>query len=185
MNASSADELLPQLHELLDAQRRLNLSLPSWCTDGVLELLGELTQLRHIIESRTAKLRRLNGGPLLRRFLEPLLHEPRVRVRLHSAEARDLAGLIRACGLRFPRRSGPGPGSAVVLERHRDPDGGLLARVALWTGTTRAPFPVRLRGCQEMCPVQQLAGVLAENLPSDEEICGCTHLRSWCRSTWQ
>jgi hypothetical protein len=166
------DQRLYQLRNLLEAQRSMNLSLPSWCPEGVLSLLNEITQVHFNLESHTKELKRLNGGPLVRRFLESMIRSKSrgsARIHLYSAEDRNLAAFARAIGGRFPRL--PSYGNAIILEKRRALESArAFVKVVIWTGVTEKLFPMRLGGCAEVCALEDYARLVAASLPRNEDI---------------
>ncbi|XP_058807173.1 venom acid phosphatase Acph-1-like [Phymastichus coffea] len=168
LDGPRVDESLYELYGLLEAQMSVNLTLPDWCSEGVFTLLQEIAFLHHELESRNDRLKRLNGGPLLRRFLDSVRRSgARNRVHLYAAEARNVAALARAMNKSYPRL--PGFGSAIVLEKWRHERGGNFVRIVVWTGSTEKMFALQLRDCAEMCPLDEFARRVKSVLPTDDD----------------
>ena len=166
------DDRLYDLHILLESQRGLNLTLPDWCTDGVLGLLNELAFLHYNLQSQSEQLRRLNGGPLLRRFLDNAkrTRPGSARVHLYSAEGSNVAAFARAINKRYPRV--PNYGSAIIMEkwRHQTHTNKTAVRFMVWTGLTEKLFPIQMRACPELCPIESFERLVAGSLPDDEDM---------------
>ncbi|XP_011499456.1 PREDICTED: venom acid phosphatase Acph-1-like [Ceratosolen solmsi marchali] len=166
------DQRLYQLYNLLETQRSMNLSLPNWCPEGVFNLLNEIAYLHFNLESYTQALKILNGGPLVRRFLESMLRSKsrnNIKIYLYSGEDHNVAAFSRALDRRFPRV--PNYGNAIILEKYRTlKSARALVRMVIWTGVTEKLFPVRLRGCTEVCPLEDYAKIVAKSLPTNEDM---------------
>ena len=166
------DDRLYDLHILLESQRGLNLTLPDWCTTGVLRLLNDHAYLHYNLQSQTEALRRLNGGPLLRHFLDNAkrARPGPTRVHLYSAEGSNVAAFARAINKRFPRV--PNCGTAIIMEkwRHQTHRSKTAVRFMVWTGLTEKLFPVKMKACPELCPMESFERLVAGSLPDDEDM---------------
>lgn len=97
----------------------MKLAHPEWVTDDVVASMREITALDYDIRSYNTELKRLNGGTLVRRFVENLnisqAVKPVRKIYLYSGHEVNVAAFTRSHGFKEP--SLPTFGSAVILEK--------------------------------------------------------------------
>ncbi|OXU22817.1 hypothetical protein TSAR_004665 [Trichomalopsis sarcophagae] len=170
LDTADMDERIYKLYNLVESQKSMNLSLPDWCPEGVYGLLNEMTFVHYSLESQNDELRRLNSGPLVRRFLDAMTApNTKAKIHLYSGEGHNVVALSRALNKRFPRV--PNYGSAIILEKRREVETGrVFVRTMLWTGVSENMFPMHLGGCAELCPLDQFVRIVAETIPGEVEL---------------
>lgn len=111
----------------------MNLPLPEWCTDEVYEKLQATVKIEYDIRSHTPFMKRLNGGALIKRFIQNIkVNEMRDRPRkiyLYSGHEVNIAAVVQALNLSEPEL--PPYGCAIILEKLRDSTGKSYIRVTI------------------------------------------------------
>ncbi|XP_011864387.1 PREDICTED: venom acid phosphatase Acph-1-like isoform X2 [Vollenhovia emeryi] len=162
-----AIEKLPlNLYNLLTAQKNMNLTLPEWCTDDVYRQMQEAVVLDYEIRSYTTQLKRLNGGMFIKKFIDNINKRSR-KMYVYSGHEVNIAAFGRAQNISEPKL--PDYGSAFLLEKLRDDSGKLYIKIFLWTGTTEKLMPIKLAGCNEVCPLETYLELVRDVIPSDNE----------------
>jgi prostatic aicd phosphatase len=111
----------------------MNLNTPEWCTDEVYKKMQDLIVLEYELRSYTTQLKRLNGGMLIKKFIDNLNITgkrtiPR-KMYVYSAHEINIAAFGRAHNISEPRL--PDYGSAFIFEKLRDSSGELYVRVII------------------------------------------------------
>ncbi|XP_029050121.1 venom acid phosphatase Acph-1-like isoform X1 [Osmia bicornis bicornis] len=160
-----------EIYNLLVAQKAMNFPSPDWCTDEILKKLQEIVKLEYEIRSYTPQLKRLNGGPLIKRFIENIkINEGRDtprKIYLYGGHEVNIAGVAKA--LNFSEPEIPAYGSAIIVEKLSNANGEIYIRMLLWTGVTEELIPYKLAGCEEICPIDRYLSIVKDIIPSDEE----------------
>jgi len=112
----------------------MNLTLPEWCTDEVYRKMQDIIVLEYEIRSYTTQLKRLNGGMLIKKFLENMnlnneSTNPR-KMYIYSGHEVNLAAFARAHNISEPRL--PDYGSMFIFEKLRDEENNLYIRVIIF-----------------------------------------------------
>lgn len=160
-----------EIFNLLTAQKNMNLTLPEWCTNEIYAKMEDIVALEYEIRSYTTKLKRLNGGMLIKQFIENMditgeRKNPR-KMYLYSGHEVNVAAYTRAHGFKDPRL--PAYGSAVIVEKLRNAQGKLFVRMFLWTGVTEELKVLKLKYCDEICPIESYLKIVEDIIPSDED----------------
>ncbi|EFN63832.1 Testicular acid phosphatase-like protein [Camponotus floridanus] len=160
-----------EIYNLLTAQKTMNLTLPEWCTDEVYRKMQDIVVLEYDIRSYTTQLKRLNGGMLIKKFLENMnlkneSTNPR-KMYVYSGHEINLAAFARAHNISEPRL--PDYGSMFIFEKLRDKENNLYIRIILWTGTTEKLVTIKLADCDEICSLKTYLNLVREVIPSEEE----------------
>ncbi|XP_076161890.1 venom acid phosphatase Acph-1 isoform X2 [Ptiloglossa arizonensis] len=160
-----------EIYNVLVAQACINLGRPEWCTDEIYSKLQDITKLEYNIRSFTPQLKRLNGGPLIKRFIEHMQFDvdnaDLRKIYLYSGHETNIAGFVRAHG--FTQPDLPGYGCAIIIEKLSNPAGKQFIRMILWTGITEEFIPYKFAGCDEICPMNKYLELVKDVLPSEEE----------------
>ncbi|XP_067209826.1 venom acid phosphatase Acph-1 isoform X2 [Linepithema humile] len=155
----------------LTAQKNMNLTLPEWCTDEVYQKMQDLVVLEYEIRSYKTQLKRLNGGMLIKKFIDNLNITGKNKIPrkmyVYSAHEVNIAAFAGAHNISEPRL--PDYGSAFIFEKLRDDAGELYVRIILWTGKTEKLITVKLADCNELCPLKTYLELVRDVTPSDEE----------------
>lgn len=112
-------------------QETMNHLLPEWYTEEVSKKLQDIVKIEYEIRSYTPLLRRLNGGVIIRRFIDNIrINEKRDRPRkiyLYSGHEVNVAAVVRALNLTEPEI--PPYGSAIIFEKLKDLNNKVYIRV--------------------------------------------------------
>ncbi|XP_012263524.2 venom acid phosphatase Acph-1-like [Athalia rosae] len=164
-----------EIYNLVVAQQAMNLTLSEWTTDSVVKKMSEVTVLYYAIRSYTTQAKRLNGGPMVRQFIENMRLESADRAReksrkiyLYSAHEVTISSYLQALGI--TEQKIPFYGTAIMIERLEDTEGKIYVRMILWTGVTEQLVTLRLPGCEDICPIERYLQLTRELIPSDEEM---------------
>lgn len=184
--------LLISVHFLF-LQKSMNLTWPEWCTDDIFGKISQVTILQYELWAYTTEVKRIHGGPLVRRFIENMflnktIENPR-KMYLYSAHEQTIAAYLQAQGILEPKI--PHYGTAVMVEKLEDSDGKIYIRVSssfvknflfidtishlilqivAWTGVTEQLITLRVPGCEDICPIETYLQLTSEIIPSDEEM---------------
>lgn len=111
----------------------MNIPIPDWCTDEIYKKFQDIVKIEYEIRSYTPFLRRLNGGALIKRFIDNIkVNEERDRPRkiyLYSGHEVNIAAVARALNLNEPEL--PPYGCAIIIEKLRDQHGKAYIRVII------------------------------------------------------
>ncbi|CAL1677640.1 unnamed protein product [Lasius platythorax] len=168
------EEPLPvyEVYNLLTAQKTMNLTLPEWCTDEVYRKMQDIIVLEYDIRSYTTQLKRLNGGMLIKKFIDNINVESKHRnsrkMYVYSGHEVNLAAFVRAHNISEPKI--PGYGSTFIFEKLRDEESNFYIRIIFWTGSTEKLTTIKLAGCDEICPLKTYLELVREMIPSDQEM---------------
>ncbi|XP_029165961.1 venom acid phosphatase Acph-1-like [Nylanderia fulva] len=161
-----------EVFNLLTAQKAMNLTLPEWCTDEVYRKMQDILVLEYDIRSYTTQLKRLNGGTLIKKFIDNMNvnnhHTNPRKMYVYSGHEVNLAAFARVHNISEPRI--PGYGSTFIFEKLRDEQQNLHIRIILWTGSTGELMNIKLPGCDEICPLSTYLELVREIIPSDHEM---------------
>ncbi|XP_078050711.1 venom acid phosphatase Acph-1-like [Augochlora pura] len=161
-----------QVYNNLSSQKSMNLTIPEWCTEEVIKTLQSIVVLEYEIRSQTPQLKRLNGGPLVKTFIENVqLNKDRKRPRkiyLYSGHETNIAGFIRAHNFTEPAL--PNYGSAIIFEKLSDENTKEFVKLLRWTGVTKELIPYKFDGYGEVLPFDKYKELVNDVLPSKEEM---------------
>ncbi|XP_076643346.1 venom acid phosphatase Acph-1 isoform X2 [Halictus rubicundus] len=161
-----------EIYNLLTAQKSMNLILPEWVTNEVYTKMQSIVKLEYEIRSYTAQMRRLNGGPLIKKFIDNVkLNEERARPRkiyLYSGHETNIAGFVRAHNFTEPEL--PNYGTAIILEKLSNEAGKPFVRMLLWSGITEKLTIYKFNNCDEVCSFEKYKQFVNDAVPSDEEM---------------
>ncbi|XP_015116142.1 venom acid phosphatase Acph-1 [Diachasma alloeum] len=162
------------LYNLFKEQAAQNLSLPHWVHKVYPNPMKEITALDFHLRSYTRRLRRLNGGPLLRKITESMralsserLDPPTRKAFFYSAHELNVVSMARTLGTDDPVI--PLYGSAIIFETLQDERKRFYVKVLLWTGITEHLVSQRIPGCPELCPLDDFLDILREVIPNEKE----------------
>ncbi|XP_046814492.1 venom acid phosphatase Acph-1-like isoform X1 [Vespa crabro] len=160
-----------EIFNLLTAQKNLNLTLPEWCTENIYKKMEDIVFLEYEIRSYTPKLKRLTGGMLIRKFIENMningkQKNPR-KIYLYSGHEINIAAFTRAHDIHIPKL--PSYGSTIIVEKLRNTEGKLFIKMLLWTGVTEELITLKLKNCDEICPIDTYLEIVKDIIPSDDD----------------
>nr|XP_033340730.1 venom acid phosphatase Acph-1-like isoform X2 [Megalopta genalis] len=166
-----------EVYNKLQTQKSMNLTMPEWCTEEVMKTLQSIVLLEYETRSQTTQLKRVNGGTLIRTFIENVqLNEDRERPRkiyLYSGHESNIAGFVRAHNFTEPAL--PNYGTAIIFEKLSDEAGKQFVRLLLWTGVTEELIPYKFDGHDEVLPFDKYKELVNDVLSSEEEMYSAWH----------
>ncbi|XP_023248161.1 venom acid phosphatase Acph-1-like isoform X2 [Copidosoma floridanum] len=159
-------------YNVLNTHKAAKCQLPEWYSDDIFDSLRETVIEKLDTMSGTLELKKMLIGPLIRKFLENInvydeMTDPR-KIYLYSCHDFNVAAFLRAHEVEDMKY--PDFGSAVVVEKLRDPQGKLHVRMLAWTGQDDDFFAVKLGKCGEICPIEDYLKIVENTVPSDEEL---------------
>ncbi|KAI4497965.1 hypothetical protein M0802_006789 [Mischocyttarus mexicanus] len=161
-----------EIFNLLASQKAMNLTLPEWCTENIYKKLEDIVFLEYEIRSYTPKLKRLTGGMLIRQFIENMnINEERKNPRkiyLYSGHEINIAAFTRAHDIHIPKL--PSYGSTIIVEKLRNIEGKLFIKMLLWTGVSEELITLKLKNCDEVCPIDTYLDIVKDIIPSDDDV---------------
>ncbi|XP_078050009.1 venom acid phosphatase Acph-1 isoform X2 [Augochlora pura] len=161
-----------EVYNKLATQESMNLPMPEWHTEEVNKTLQSIVVLEYDIRSQTAEMKRMNGGTLIKRFIENAqLNEKRERPRkiyLYSGHESNIAGFVRAHN--FTEPAIPNFGTAIIFEKLSDEAGKQFVRLLLWTGVTEELIPYKFNDNDEVLPFDKYKELVNDVLPPEEEM---------------
>ncbi|XP_034171419.2 luciferin 4-monooxygenase isoform X2 [Osmia lignaria lignaria] len=163
--------MVTTLYQLLVSQRSMNISLPEWATENVQKRMEEIVRLDFETQSYTTQMKRLNGGPIVKRFIENIRNKTDKtgpKIYLYSGHDLNIAGFAKANGFTEPKI--PTYGSAIIVETLKSPLGVRFIRMYLWIGTTEELIPYKIPKClQKYCPFELYVAYMQNVIPTNGE----------------
>ncbi|XP_032666441.1 venom acid phosphatase Acph-1-like isoform X2 [Odontomachus brunneus] len=162
-----------QLYNGLTAQKTMNLTLPEWYTDEVHRKMQEIMFFSYDIFSFTTQLKRINGGFLVKKFIDNMNpkgdpnNKPSRKIYIYCAHELNIAAFARSHNI--TDLSLPDYGSAFVVEKLRDENRNFYVRIAYWTGVSQEFIVMKLKHCDEICPMKTYLELTHDIIPSKEE----------------
>lgn len=160
------------LFSTLKAESEYGLKLPNWTKAYYPDKLLPLTKKSYALNVYTDEMKRLKGGPFLRKTLgewEALIAKPNganKKIFLYAGHDSTVVNLLSAFKV-WNANELPDYGVMGVLELYRDVSTGKYGVVVgvkqLGQRLQRRTIP----GCTQMCPIDQLKTVLQSVIPSD------------------
>nr|XP_031841686.1 venom acid phosphatase Acph-1-like isoform X2 [Nomia melanderi] len=161
-----------EIYNCFAAQKNMNLVLPSWLTDEIYKEFQNIVKLEYETRSYTPEMRRLNGGTLIKRFIENIkVNEERDRPRkiyLYSGHETNIAGFVRAHNFTEPVL--PNYGCAIIFEKLRNETGEHFVKMFLWTGVTEELIPYKFNDGDELCTFENYKNLVEDILPTEDEM---------------
>ncbi|XP_014208376.1 venom acid phosphatase Acph-1-like [Copidosoma floridanum] len=156
---------------LLEIHRLLNITLPNWCTEEVHQTIAVLRELLYGTLSLTGELRKVNGGPLIRKVIENVetnAHD-RKKIYLYSTHDLTLASFTRAqCIINAFKV--PPFGSAYIVESYKDTMDKRFIRMLSWDGASDHFVELEIDNCGKYCPVDEYKIQVQDVVPTEEEL---------------
>lgn len=164
------------LYGTLTAEEQMNLTLPNWTKDYYPDKLIPLTLYEFQLNVYNDVLRRLKGGPLLKKITNDMLAkkdgtiEPEGRKMFmfvgHDSTIVTLLDVMHVWNNQMPHYN-----IMTMIELHEDNDGWNV-QIFLRNTTDHEPYPLTVPGCATACPLEQFVQILKPMIPDDwEEEC--------------
>lgn len=123
----------------------MGLTKPEWLDDSIMRKIVEVAELQYdMIFASNSEIKRLAGGPIIRTFIENInksvSDESSKKLYLYSGHDDNVASFTKAHG--FNKPSLPDYGSALILEKLKDPKTGkVYLKVSIETNWPRYMYP--------------------------------------------
>ncbi|XP_031782455.1 testicular acid phosphatase homolog [Nasonia vitripennis] len=159
--------------QAIQYHKAAHLPLPSWYTDESIDRnLTELYKLGLDSMSLTTQLRRLNGGTLVRKFIENIKNNRKValpkKMYLYCAHDLTLNAFSKAQDVEAFYL--PPHGSALIMEKYTDSKKSEYVRMLAWDGVSENFTLVRIGSCEEFCSFEDYLNIVKNNVSTDEDI---------------
>ncbi|XP_075222503.1 testicular acid phosphatase homolog [Lycorma delicatula] len=171
MEVKTFNDLL-SIHGTLRAESDLNLDLPEWTAKVYPEPLTKLAARSFILNDYTPELRKLKGGPLLKRILNTFiakanntLKPEQQQLHLYAGHDSTIAHLLSALNVWDEQL--PEYNSLILLELHEVDKNQHGLKIFFRNSTTQEPYLLKIPGCDEICPLEQVTLATKNVIPSD------------------
>ncbi|XP_019877720.2 prostatic acid phosphatase isoform X2 [Aethina tumida] len=172
------------IYTTLKAEESFNLTLPSWITEYYPEKMEFASGFSYYLTSYNDQLRRLKGGPLLKKITEDWKAKRDGTIRPKSRKAVlygghdfTIANILGALKVLEPHT--PDYGVAVLLELYKNTKtNDYWVEIFYRNSTEVAPTKLTLPGCSTRCPLDKvleltkavIPGDFAEECKTDEDV---------------
>ncbi|XP_041770349.1 venom acid phosphatase Acph-1 [Anopheles merus] len=160
------------LFSTLKAESEFGLKLPAWTKEYYPHKLLPLTKKSYALNVYTDEMKRLKGGPFLRKTLnewEALIANPtgsHKKILLYAGHDSTVVNILSALKV-WDETVLPDYGVMGVLELYRDVSTG---QYSVTVGQKQLGQPLQrlaIPGCTEVCPIEKLKTVLKTTIPTD------------------
>ncbi|XP_058790322.1 venom acid phosphatase Acph-1-like isoform X2 [Phymastichus coffea] len=163
---------LAAVHNILLIHERLHLPLPDWYTDNIKQRFAEIFELYHDTQSYTKEMKRLNGGPIIKTFINNMnlnktTKDPK-KLYLYSGHDLNVGAVIRALNARDFHNSDFC--STLILEKLRDSRNQVYVKLLHWDAIKEEMETVRIGDCDEICPIDKFLEHTRDVIPTEEEL---------------
>ncbi|XP_015524620.2 venom acid phosphatase Acph-1 [Neodiprion pinetum] len=165
---------LYDFYHIFTAQMAANLVLPEWTKeiypDGQ---LYEAATVQYESASFTNNLKKLNGGPLVRKISEDMSAvrsgtTPADRkIYLYSSHETNIGAVLNTLGVYEPHV--PQYSSGIVVELWEKKNE-YFVKVLHYLGIPQTFVTKRIPGCEELCPLDQFLEIMQPVIPSDSDL---------------
>ncbi|XP_014234174.2 venom acid phosphatase Acph-1-like isoform X1 [Trichogramma pretiosum] len=163
------------LYHILTAETHLGLPIADWAKDYYPHgKILEVTNKWYEMFSKTNRMRRLNGGKLLRQIIDHMDAkiaggDRAYNVSLFSGHETNVAAVLQVLGIYYPHV--PAYSSAVIIELKRKVDTGEhYVEVIYRRGIPNDHETVPIPGCDPICPYDKFVGLLEHVTPTTQEL---------------
>nr|AXY94713.1 venom acid phosphatase [Habrobracon hebetor] len=167
----TAEDMYYLWHALM-AEASMGLELPAWTKD--MFPYGPLyngTLMEYELRNYNDKLKRLNGGMLLKNITESMLESVaglnKRKMHLLSGHESNIDGLLHVLGVYKPHA--PEYSSAIFVELLEDKTE-YYVRVQYYLGIPPVTVEQVIPGCTSPCPLSDFIRILGHLIPRDEEL---------------
>ncbi|KAG7210407.1 hypothetical protein KM043_011939 [Ampulex compressa] len=170
MTISCADDV-GSLYGTLRAEDQMKLDLPEWTKHYYPDKLIPLTLYELKLNVYNDELRRLKGGPLLKKITTDMfakkgdILKPKDRKMFmfvgHDSSIITLLDVMHVWQDQMPVYN-----IMVMIELHENHDGWNV-QLYLRNSTAHEPYPLTIPGCTTSCPLEQFAEILAPMIPDN------------------
>ncbi|OXU25471.1 hypothetical protein TSAR_011009 [Trichomalopsis sarcophagae] len=160
------------LYNALHVNDRLSLPLPDWYKGNVKRTFRDLYAYLMGSWASTTELKKINGGPLVKTFLKNMnLDNARAdsrKIYLYSGHDYNLMGVRKAHGINDNEFQEFGSG--LLIEKWRDSRDKVFVKLLSWASPGDNPKTLRLKDCEDFCPVENYIEIISDSIPTDKEI---------------
>ncbi|KAF5903240.1 lysosomal acid phosphatase-like, partial [Clarias magur] len=163
------------VYDTLSAEKRNNLSLPSWVKANVMKTLKVLNDFSYEILFGIYKREeksRLQGGVLLDQIIKNLsaatTSQSHQQLKMIMYSAHDATILALQEALNVSNGLAPPFASCHILELHQDPHGSFSVKMFYRNGSSvDEVYNLTLPGCDHQCPLQKFINLTRSVIPKD------------------
>ncbi|XP_012274119.1 prostatic acid phosphatase-like isoform X2 [Orussus abietinus] len=164
----SPDDML-SLYGTLRAESDLNLTLPSWTKEYYPEKLLPLSTYSFTLNVYNDLLRRLKGGPLLKKILSDMVDKSRDTLKpknrkmfMYAGHDSTVANLLGTMGVWDKQM--PEYNIMAIVELHREKDNWNV-QMFLRNTTEHEPYSLTVPGCSTICPLDRFIEITKPVIP--------------------
>lgn len=161
------------LYSTLKAEKELGLKLPEWTEKFFPEKLQNLTDESYILGVYTDELKRIKGGPFLKKTLGEWKNiaagkkEKKIWVYGgHDASVVNILSAFNAWQPQFPDYAIMG-----VFELYQNSKTGKYSVKILSKLPEQEPKLLNIAGCDSLCPLERVEELLSNHIPGSELVC--------------
>ncbi|XP_046741157.1 venom acid phosphatase Acph-1-like [Diprion similis] len=165
---------LYDFYHIFTAQRAANLVLPEWASEIYSgDRLYEAATLQYEAASFNDNLKKLNGGPLVRKISEDMsavrsgTMAAGRKIYLYSCHETNIGAVLSTLGVYEPHI--PQYSSAIAVELWQKKDE-YFVKVVHYLGIPQTFVTKRIPGCEELCPLDQFLKIMRPVTPSDSDL---------------
>ncbi|XP_058801270.1 venom acid phosphatase Acph-1-like isoform X2 [Phymastichus coffea] len=159
-------------YNAIKVHKEMNLPMPSWYTDELYSDLNEAKEFYLNALSYTDILKKLNGGPIVRRFLKNMndthWKTNKRKIYLYSAHDKTLHAFLKVHDVLDVKQ--PKYGATIILEKYRGEQNQSYVRFLYWPCGSQEIETITLKTCTEMCPFKNYVEIIKPHLPSDDDM---------------
>ncbi|XP_014280005.1 venom acid phosphatase Acph-1 [Halyomorpha halys] len=166
-NVSDPDAVM-DIFSTLKAEEEFGLKLPSWTNEIYPDEMAKVTAFSFIVNTYTDELKRLKGGPLLKKILndsKKKMNDNSFQKKLYLYAGHDstVANVLQA--LKVWDSQIPGYNILTLIELHKIEDDYKI-KVFL-KNSTHEPYLLTIPGCEEMCPMNKVLSLTTAVIPDN------------------
>ncbi|XP_031833159.1 testicular acid phosphatase homolog isoform X1 [Nomia melanderi] len=169
--AISSPEDVNSLYGTLTAEKQMNLTLPEWTDDYYPDKMEPLTLYDFELNVYNDLLRRLKGGPFLKKIVTDMLakkdntivpeHRKMFMYIGHDSTVVTLLDVMHVWNNQMPHYN-----IMTMIELHEDKDGWNV-QVFLRNTTNHEPYSLTIPGCVTVCPLDKFIQIMKPMIPDD------------------
>ncbi|XP_029675361.1 prostatic acid phosphatase-like [Formica exsecta] len=164
------------LYSTLTAEKQMNLTLPKWTEDYYLNKLMPLTLYELQLNTYNDELRRLKGGPMLKRIINDMTAKKEgtiqlIKRKMYMYVGHDSTIVTILDTMHIWYNQMPYCNIMIMIELHKEEDEWNV-QVFLRNTTVHEPYPMTIPGCTVVCPLDKFVEILKPMISKNwEEEC--------------
>ncbi|XP_011699163.1 PREDICTED: testicular acid phosphatase homolog [Wasmannia auropunctata] len=164
-------EDVTSLYGTLSAEESMNLTLPKWVKDYYPDKLLPLALYGLQLNTYNDEFRRLNGGPMLKKFTDDMLAKKGgtlkpERRKMFMYSGHDITVVALLDTMHIWHNQEPHFNIMTIIELHED-KGEWNVQVFLRNTTSHEPYPMIIPGCTIKCPLDKFVEILKPMIPEN------------------